>query len=377
MIALLSESFPPVIGGAETMSSRLARAWHEAGRDLVVFADARGIAGEADADKKQPFPVRRFDGPRPFRRWRKFRAVAEHAAKRPDTVVVADSWRSVPPALPPDFPVLCLAHGNDMLAIRPKKEVRRKRALDRTAILVANSEFTAELARGVLPASVQVRVVHSGADPAEPPDEKKDAFNRRQVVKQTNKADPLLITCARLEPRKGMDSVIQALPALKAAHPNIGYLVIGEGPDKEKERLEKLARECGVADRVFGFKPLSAPKRFAALACSALFVMPCRHSEHSVEGFGIPFLEAARCGIPAVAAQLGGAPEAVADGKTGWLCNGEDPEKVAAVLKRALADKSELAKRGQAAKKRADDFTWQSAAQQILALADEAIRAKK
>ena len=371
MIALLAESFPPVGGGAETVSSRLARAWTESGRDVVVFADSRGMAGEEEFDKKQPFTVRRFSGPRPFRRWRKFRALAEFAAEHADVVVCADSWRSVPRALPENVPVFCLAHGNDMLALRPKKEERRKRALARVNFIAANSNFTADLARAVAPASAEVRVISPGADLSEPPDAAKDKFNRRQVAKLTKNAEPLLVSVARLEPRKGMDAIIRALPELKSAHPKIAYLIIGEGSDKE--RLEKLAKELGVSDRVYLAGHLSAPKRFAALASSNLFALTCRRSEHSVEGFGAAILEAALCGVPALAARAGGAPEAALDGKTGWLCDGENDEKIAQALKEALSDEKELAKRGAAAKKRAEaEFTWKHAAQKHLEWMDSA-----
>ena len=371
MIALLAESFPPVVGGAETVSSRLARAWAESGRDVVVFADSRGMSGEEEFDKKQQFAVRRFAGPRPFRRWRKFRALAEFAAEHPDAAVFADSWRSVPRALPERHPVFCLAHGNDMLALRPKKEARRQRALARANFIAANSNFTADLAREVAPASAQVRVISPGADLSEPPDAAKDKFNRRQVAKLTKNAAPLLATVARLEPRKGMDAVIRALPGLKSAHPKIAYLIVGEGGDKE--RLEKLAKELGVGDRVHLAGHLSAPKRFAALASSSLFALTCRRSEHSVEGFGAAILEAALCGVPALAAHAGGAPEAALDGETGWLCDGEDDEKIAQALKDALADEKELAKRGAAAQKRAEaEFTWKHAAQKHLEWMDEA-----
>ena len=324
MIALLAESFPPVVGGVETVSSRLARAWSESGRDVVVFADSRGMSGEEEADKKLPFAVRRFSGPRPFRRQRKFRALGEYAAKHPDAVVCADSWKSVPRALAEPFPVFCLAHGNDMLELRPKKEERRQRALNRANFIAANSNFTADLARAIAPKSAEVRVIAPGADLPEPPDAAKDKFNRRQVAKLTKNAAPLLVTVARLEPRKGMDAVIRALPELKSAHPKIAYLIIGEGSDKE--RLEKLAKELSVSDRVFLAGHLSAPKRFAAL-----------------------------------------------DGKTGWLCDGEDDEKIAQALKKALSDEKELTKRGEAARKRAEaEFTWKHAAQKHLEWMDAA-----
>ena len=375
MIAFLAQAFPPAVGGMEIMAANLARAWSEAGEEVVVFADSRGLPAEEEFDKAQKFTVHRFAGPRPFRRWRKFRAVAELAEKNPGLTVFADSWKSVPPRLDAKIPVLCIAHGNDMLAARPKKDERRGRALARANVIAANSNFTADLARRVVAESVpdnapQIRVVHPGAGRPESP-AAKTAFHKRQLSKLAGKSKPLLVTVSRLEPRKGVDAVIRALPTLKAAHPDIGYLVVGEGGDQA--RLQTLAKDCGVAGRVFFAGHLPAAKKFSALEMADLFVMPCRRSANSVEGFGVALLEAALCGIPALAGRAGGAGDAVDEGKTGWLCEGDDDEDVCKVLTAALADEKELAKRGKAAQARAEsDFQWSAAAQGHLALAKEA-----
>ena len=357
------------------MSSNLARAWSEAGESVVVFADSRGLPAEAEFDKSQPYAVQRFPGPRPFRRWRKFRAVAEFAEKNPGLAVYADSWKSVPPKLAAKVPTLCLAHGNDLLPASVKKGERRKRALARADFIVANSQFTADLARRLVSdatpdATPQVRVIHPGARRSESASAKA-AFLKRQILKMVGKSDPLLVTVARLEPRKGADAVIRALPTLKAAHPDIGYLIVGEGGDQA--RLLELAKEHGAAGRVFFAGHLPAAKKFVALESANLFVMPCRRSDNSVEGFGVAFLEAALCGVPSVAGREGGAGDAVAEGETGWLCEGDDDEDVCKVLAAALSDPKELAKRGAAAKARAEsDFAWGGIARGHLALAKEA-----
>ena len=373
MIALLTQTFPPATGGMEILCANLARAWAESGREVVVFADSRNLPGEAEFDKSQKFAVRRFAGPRFFRRWRKGRALAEFAAKNPAVAVFTDSWKSVPSSPPPKVSLVCMAHGNDLLEARPDKESRRRRALSRANFIVANSNYTAGLARAAAPDAAQVRVIHPGADLSDASDASrtKSHLLSREIADIVGGADPLLVTIARLEPRKGADAVIRALPILKESHPNIGYLIGGEGGDRA--RLEKLAEDSGVGGRVFFAGHLSAAGKIAALSAARLFAMPCRRSGSSVEGFGIVFMEAALCGVPSVAGREGGAGEAVLEGETGWLCDGSDDAEVCKTLAAALADGNELARRGAAAKARAEaDFAWESAAEKYLALADAA-----
>jgi phosphatidylinositol alpha-1,6-mannosyltransferase len=127
-----------------------------------------------------------------------------------------------------------------------------------------------------------------------------------------------LLTVARLDTRegyKGQDRVIAALPHLIGpGGRKITYLVAGIGDDRS--RLERLAAECCVAERVgfLGKVPFDAlPDLYRA---ADLFVLPSIG-----EGFGIVFLEAMACGTPAIGVEAGGAPDALGDGELGLLLN--------------------------------------------------------
>ena len=136
---------------------------------------------------------------------------------------------------------------------------------------------------------------------------------------------PLLLCVARLAPQKGVDTAIRALPAI----PDATLLVLGEGP--ERARLEELARELGVYDRVL------MPGRVGDVAalyrrCNVV-VHPARW-----EGFGLAMLEGMLAGRPIVAAHAGSAPELVADGMTGLLFPPDDAEALARDVTTVLAD---------------------------------------
>lgn len=136
---------------------------------------------------------------------------------------------------------------------------------------------------------------------------------------------PLLLCVARLAPQKGVDTAIRALPSI----PDATLLVLGEGPERAK--LEALARELGVGDRV------RMPGRVGDVAalyrrCNVV-VHPARW-----EGFGLAMLEGMLAGRPVVAARAGSAPELVADGMTGLLFPPDDHEALARDVATVLGD---------------------------------------
>ncbi|MFJ4789307.1 glycosyltransferase family 4 protein [Streptomyces sp. NPDC088794] len=155
---------------------------------------------------------------------------------------------------------------------------------------------------------------------------------------------PVVVCVSRLVPRKGQDTLIRALPRILAAEPDTVLLIVGGGP-YEKD-LRTLARETGVADsvRFTGAVPWSElPAHYGA---GDVFAMPCRTRRGGldVEGLGIVYLEASATGLPVVAGDSGGAPDAVLDGETGWVVRGDSVEEAAERIVALLGD-AELRRR--------------------------------
>lgn len=142
-----------------------------------------------------------------------------------------------------------------------------------------------------------------------------------------------LVTLARLsaaERYKGVDETIRALPALSQTHPDIAYLVCGDGDDRV--RLTSLAQQLDVSDRVVFAGYVPEAEKADHLRLADAFVMPGRG-----EGFGIVYLEALACGVPVVASCLDASREAVCDGALGIVVNPDDSLSVVEGIRDALA----------------------------------------
>jgi len=260
-------------------------------------------------------------------------------------------------------------YGADLLSEQHK--VRHSRLKRRTArvimggaaVLMTISAWTRDLALSLLGDlgldghGRRVRVVHLGTDPTwfRPG---VDVTAVRERFALPDRGGRWLVTVARLQEHKGMDTVIRALPAILAGAPDVRYAVAGTGPDRE--RLEQLAQELGVGDRVRFLGGVGDQDLPAFYNLASVYVGASRRAGRlGVEGFGISLVEASACGLPVVAGNSGGIPDAVREGETGFLVPPEDPAALAGAISRLLAD-TELARRVGAAGRRAVEtyYNW-------------------
>ena len=149
---------------------------------------------------------------------------------------------------------------------------------------------------------------------------------------------PVVVCVSRLVPRKGQDTLIRALPRIRRSVPDAALLIVSGGPYGDD--LKKLAEATGVADHVIftGSVPWEQlPLYFAA---GDVYAMPCRTRAGGldVEGLGMVYLEASATGLPVIAGDSGGAPDAVIHGETGYVVPGGSVGAVASRLTQLLAD---------------------------------------
>lgn len=140
----------------------------------------------------------------------------------------------------------------------------------------------------------------------------------------------MLLTIARLIPRKGIDSVLLALPAVVKQVPQVKYVIGGAGPDLL--RLKKLAFSLGMDRYVWFAQEIDGTRKESLLQSAHVFVMPARTNAEDVEGFGMVFLEAAAYGIPSVTSTEGGVVEAVEHEHSGVHVDSTNIERLSHVL---------------------------------------------
>ena len=154
-----------------------------------------------------------------------------------------------------------------------------------------------------------------------------ELLNRYQL-----KGRKVVLTLARLpgaERYKGVDEVLDVLPALIAAEPTLTYLIAGDGDDRQ--RLEAKAHGLGIGDRVVFAGFVKESEKADHFRVADVFAMPGRG-----EGFGFVFLEALACGIPVVGSSIDGSREALRDGELGELVDPADPGSIRNGIRRAL-----------------------------------------
>ena len=139
----------------------------------------------------------------------------------------------------------------------------------------------------------------------------------------------VIISVGRLVHRKGQDKLIAALPAIKAAIPNVHLVLVGVGP--HQDYLEKSAAKLQVADCVTFIGRINYAELPKYICLGDIFAMPSRSRFFGleVEGLGIVYLEASACGLPVVGGKSGGAPDAVLVGETGVVVDGTSPSEIA------------------------------------------------
>jgi phosphatidylinositol alpha-1,6-mannosyltransferase len=162
-------------------------------------------------------------------------------------------------------------------------------------------------------------------------------------------ADRRVVVCvSRLMPRKGQDSLIKAWPEIKVQVPDAALLLVGGGPHRKK--LDELVRHLDLGRDVVMTGTVPWEQLPAHYAAGDVFAMPCRTRNKGldVEGLGIVYLEASATGLPVIAGDSGGAPDAVLQGITGEVVPGRSRAALVESVTGLLNDPDRAAKCGQA-----------------------------
>ncbi|WP_460307837.1 glycosyltransferase family 4 protein [Actinocorallia aurea] len=182
---------------------------------------------------------------------------------------------------------------------------------------------------------------------------------------------PVAVCVSRLVPRKGQDTLIRVWPAVRARVPDAALLLVGGGPHRAE--LERLVDEAGVRDSVVFTGAVPWRELPAHYDAGDVFAMPCRTRRGGldVEGLGIVYLEASATGLPVVAGDSGGAPDAVLKGETGLVAPGRSPGAVADAVATLLSDPEKARAMGQRGRTWVErEWTWSRQSERFSAILD-------
>jgi phosphatidyl-myo-inositol dimannoside synthase len=370
-ILLFTQEFPAFAGGVATYCDRLARHLAAEDHDVVVVAPSYGRQ-DAHVDAAAPFEIIRYPESRFFlsRHFHRFNALVRAVRRHQPSLVWAADWRVGALVLPVSFmsrvPMAVTVYGSELLMARrrPWKRVVARWVYGRAVGVFAISSYVAGLLAEFGVEEASVHLVPLGVDTglsggmrsAAEVAELSPAIRRRHGLGNRR----VLLTLARLTPRKGQDTAIEALAEVLKRRGDTVYLIAGTGPDET--RLRGLAERLGVSEHVIFAGSVADDEKAAYYRACDIFVMLSRQDGCFVEGFGMTYLEAALEGKPVVGTTHGGVPEAVLDGETGLLVPPSDPVAAVEAILRLLDDAQLASRLGEAGRHRAREFTWQATA---------------
>ena len=348
MYLVVTKTFPPEIGGMQNLMWGLT---NELSKDYMIKVFADYHENHKTFDEKVSFSIERVGGIKLLRKYRKAQLINEFIKENKIEGIIADHWKSLE-YLKTNKKKICLIHGKEIN--HEKGSALNKRVLvvlDNVETIVANSEYTKNLAIKLGVKEDKIVVINPGVDKVEELDKK----TLDKVDNLLKHKSPRLITVSRFDKRKNHEKVIMALRNLKQIYPSIVYICVGYGD--EEENIKKLVAELDLQSQVMFFKDISNELKNSLIAKSNVFVMPSIIYRRSVEGFGIAYVEAAQHGVPSLGGKDGGASDAIDHQKTGLICDGNELDEVYSSINLMLKNNKYL-EYGKAAKENSVKFKW-------------------
>ena len=348
MYLIVTRSFPPELGGMQSLMWGLAR---ELSKNFMIKVFADYIENHKEFDEQATFSIERVGGPKLLRKYRKAYLIDEFIKNGKVNGIIADHWKSLE-HLKTNKKKYCLIHGKEINHARGSGINKRLlTVLNNVEKVIANSKYTRDLAISIGVKADNIIVINPGIDPIKDLDQK----SLEKVESLLAVKTPRLITVSRFDKRKNHQKVIMALRNLKQIYPDIIYICIGYGD--EEENIKDLVKELDLEGQVMFFKDISEDLKNALVAKSNIFVMPSTIYKSSVEGFGIAYTEAAQLSIPSIGGKDGGASDAIDHGKTGLICDGNNLDDIYSSINSMFENKKYL-EYGKNAKEFVTKFYW-------------------
>lgn len=391
-LALLTYEYEPSIGGIGTLVKQTALALAARGHEVHVICPDYGLSIAELPDAGFPiarersarddrfvlrFPAMRTMGS-PIDMLRAARSIRDtlHSI-RPDWVLLMDLHAQLQAGILARFgqPLASVGtaawfHGSELHHLRVGKLARAfgVPALDRCRVLFVNSHDTMERVKRTAPERWLSKSILGGVGVSpEFLSAGRDAEAERRVREQWDIPDDalVLLTVARLVPRKGIDRSLEAVAALGTGlRSRCRYIIVGTGPSEGD--LRRQVERLGLEGIVRFTGPVGSSELITFYDLADLYVQASRTVGGDVEGLGVSFLEAAARSVPSLGFRHGGVPEAVKHGTTGILVEEDDVAALSAALDSLLRDDERRITMGRGARAHVEEhFQWSLVAERV------------
>jgi len=368
-ILIIAHDFPPNPGGIAIFVHNLCLQLTRLGHKVTVLTIYRDNFREFD--RQQPYTIYRYSRSKVLSSIKPlFKTLYLYCKNHYDLVFLGHfAASSVLGAVILrklfGVPYIILSHGNDLQILSSSKldYLEGKIIINNSSVILGNSRFTSNWIKRISPKS-NIDTLNPGVDleqfkPIMDIDKTKQQYNLHKYK--------ILLTIARLVPRKNIDKVIRALPKVLEKVSDVLYVIVGDGCERGSlenlvaaKKLEKHVRFVGYVEHDL------VPSLFYA---SDIYISPSL-----IETFGISLIEAAASFKPVIASKIGGIEDAVIDGETGVLVDPNNIDQIANAAIQLLTDEGFRRKLGENGRRRVEQlFSWEKVGERLDKIISEVV----
>lgn len=366
-IFIISTEFLPGPGGIGSHAYQVAKELHALGWDVKVFTEQNNCPEDEirEFNQSAPFKIfRLFPTPSVFLLIKKVLKLVFAAIRyRPDIILGTGkhgAWFGVLTGKLTFRKTAVIGHGTEFVfTASDRSEKTNKWAYSKADALIHVSNYTRKIAEKVGINNKNTHVINNGADG--------DMFYplaEKQIEEfKTAKGiagQKIIVTVGHVQPRKGHEFVIRAMPGILKNVPNAHYYCVGPRYPLLKTEHDKLVRELGVTEHVHFTDRVQPGELLNWLNAADVFSLTSIATHYGdIEGFGIVVIEAALCGVPSVVTNDSGPAEAIIEGETGLGVKEKDVNGIAEKISLLLTNDALRKEMGRKARMNAVEArTW-------------------
>lgn len=342
-ILFVTHNFPPMLGGISVFSWELCKGFQNHGLDVKVLTSV-----SAPSPMRQEISVQNFTETPIFGKFRRLAVLNPLrrclARWKPDVIFLASlhpyGYFVNKMAHSYGVPYVVGSHGSDIYRLLSSSTLGKfqhwigNSTLQGASVIFSVSSHIADLVKSITSSSYDPVVIPNGVDTNLflPGSGNRKYWSDRSGIDLEGKF--VLCSVSSLQPYKGHSLVLEAIDKLKKNAPALVYLVAGQG--RMEYELKNQVKRFGLSERVAFLGPVDHSDIPDLLRSSDLLVQISQPEPG--EGFGIVFLEACACGLPVIGSRVGGIPDVVKDGETGFLVDPENPAEIAEAIEKLMND---------------------------------------